>query len=102
MDKDNMIIMNTKNAEKYIIACLDTITDKDELKTFWILAGLDKSETDVLKFKCRLLKEVMGGQYFDLPNDWEDQCEVLEFMFIDGKWRWAKDIDKLKELANAL
>lgn len=102
MDTNNMIIMNTKNAEKYINACLETIEDKDELETFWIFAGLDKPDTDVLEFKCRLLKGVMGGQYFDLPRDWEGQYEVLKFMFIDGKWRWAKDIDKLKELANAL
>lgn len=97
-----MIIMNSKNAEKYIIACLETIEDKDELETFWILAGLDKPEKDIFEVKCHVLKQVMGGQYFDLPNDLEDQYEVLKFMFIDGKWRWAKDIDKLKELANAL
>ena len=42
----------------------------------------------------------MGGEYFDLPDEPNDQFETLMVLFEQGAWRYSKNLDIIKQLVN--
>lgn len=52
--------------------------------------------------KAWLLKQVMGGKWFDLPKDDEARFQVLKAAFLHGEWRYADKLSQLKSLVKDL
>lgn len=105
---------------KYILNCLMAVDSKEELEEFWSEIGLDQNATedDLHKAidankefafidhwicKCRLLRDVMGGQYFDIPKDSASTYLIYRDMFLDfNTWKPYKKIELIKELVAEL
>lgn len=85
------------NFRKIIIAALKAATVKDEILYVFKTFGLETS-----KDKSDLLQEAMGGTWFDLPQDDNAKCEMLQTVFLEGAWRHADKLSALKEIVNTL
>lgn len=84
---------------KWNIAVLNTIESAEELEFFWLNMFNCEGKAEQ---RCDLLKAVMGGKYFDLPDDWDAQYAVLKAMFLTFDWKDAQKIDTLKEIVNGM
>lgn len=80
---------------KIAIAALKAAETKDEVSYVFDIFGF----TEYYE-RAELLKETMGGKYFNLPQDYVAQCDVLISMFIDGRWRYAEQMGQLKSIVN--
>lgn len=86
--------MEMKDMEKFYVAAVKTVENKEELELFWKMFGFE----DAPLTKANILEKAMDAQLFDVPTEPVARYAVLEVMFLSFNWRMADDITKLKEI----
>jgi len=86
-----------KVARKIITAAIKAAETEEELDYVFRTFGYTSAAG-----KAWLLKQVMGGKWFDLPKDDEVRFQMLKASFLSGQWRYADKLSQLKNLAKDL
>lgn len=66
------------------MAAIKECENKEELDSVLSMFNID------LENQNNILKDIMGGKFFDLPEDKTEQNNLLKEMFILGYWRDPK------------
>ena len=82
---------------KITIAAMKAAETADEVSYVFNTFGFSTA-----KDKAELLQEVMGGKWFDVPKDDEARYELFLQAFLQGQWRYADRIEKLKALVSEM
>lgn len=79
------------NKDKFIKAMLDVCDTPGEIDEVF-----DLFEVDFLSERCEYLKE-KEAKYFDLPEDSNNQYEILKMMYTEPHTKFSRERAKVKK-----
>ena len=86
--------------DKFIVACLEVVEDKEELDFIWKQTSYRETDDDY-RMKTSLLKKAMGeAKYFDVPSEAAAEYYCIEAMFLSFQWKDANNLQRIKDLVN--
>lgn len=90
------------STQKFIIACLKEVENKDELDFIWSKTPF-KNDDVGFKAKTALLKKILStGKFFDIPTEPSAEYHCIEAIFLSFEWKWVEKLQKIKEYVNEL